>query len=250
MIEYSDIYMALKSSSDDLWNGLGDVQENIKLLNIFNLKQPISMLMAAYKYLSKEDFTKILKDTLIISFRYSVICGKNPNEVERTYNDIAVQISKTHKYNKSSLKKIYVEDDEFNAAFETKTFPENSRNNKIIKYILGKIERYNGGLRDVIIEGDADTIEHIYPQNPDEGWDNDSLDTYVYRLGNLCLLEKKLNKEIENKIYKEKIKAYSQSAFVMTKRIPERYTEWNQNSIYTRQKYMSGCAKSIWKIDF
>ncbi len=249
MIEYSDIYMALKSSSDELWNGLGEVQENIRLLNIFNLKQPISMLMAAYKCLSKEDFAKILKDALTISFRYSVICGKNPNEVERIYNEIAIQISKTHKYDKILLRKIYVEDDEFNAAFETKTFPENSRNNKIIKYILGKIERYSGGLRDVIIEGEADTIEHIYPQNPDEDWD-DALDTYVYRLGNLCLLEKKLNKDIENKIYNDKIEAYSQSAFETTKRIPERYTEWNQNSISARQKHMSVCAKSIWKIDF
>ncbi len=249
MIDYSDIYMALKDSSDELWTGLGDVQENIYLLNIFNLKQPVSMLMSAYKSLSNEDFIRILKDTVIIGFRYSVICGKNPNEVERIYNEIAMQISKEHRYTRDILKRIYVEDDEFNASFETKVFSESSRNNKIIKYILGKIERFKDGLNDITIEGEANTIEHIYPQNPDDSWD-DGLYAYTYRLGNLCLLEKNLNKDIKNLPYTEKVKAYCQSSFKTTKRIPELYTEWNQNSVLNRQKQMSVCAKGIWKIDF
>lgn len=247
MLKYSDIYMALKNATDELWHDTQDIQEYIYLLNMFGLKQPISMLMTAYINLPKEQFLKILKDSIVISFRYSVICGKNPNEVERVYNDVAMQITNEKMYSREVLKKIYIEDAEFNAAFETKIFPENSKNNKIIKYILGKIERYRGG-RTIDIENETDTIEHIYPQNPNDEWDDD-MNSFTYRLGNLCLLEKKLNKDIENQSYKVKKEAYKNSTFVTTASIAEHYSEWDQNNIHKRQKQMSKCAISIWKID-
>lgn len=250
MLQYSDVYMALKNFSDELWQNDQEIQENIYLLNTFNFKQPISMLMASYMNLPKDQFVRVLRDSIIISFRYSVICGKNPNEVERVYNDIAMQITRSKSYNRDSLKKIYVDDDEFIAAFETKVFPENSRNNKIIKYILGKYERFKGGLRDVSLESETDTIEHIYPQNPNDEWDCDDLGAFTYRLGNLCILEKKLNKDIENAQFEKKISAYRQSSFITTKSIADEFIRWDQNSIHRRQKQMGACAKSIWKIDF
>ncbi len=250
MLQYSDIYMALKKSSDELWQGNPEIQENINLLNIFGFRQPTSMLMAAYLNLSKEQFVRVLKDSIIISFRYSVICGKNPNEVERVYNDVAMQITHNKNYLRENLKKIYVEDDEFSVAFEAKKLPDNSKNNKIIKYILGKIERFKGGMRDVGLDSETDTIEHIYPQNPNDDWDDDEMNTFTYRLGNLCLLEKRLNKDIENQSYAIKLEAYRQSSFITTNSITENYSEWTQNSIHQRQKQMSICAKSLWKIDF
>ena len=249
MLQYSDIYMALKSSTDELWQNNQEIQENISLLNLFNLKQPISMLMAAYINLPQEQFVRVLKDSVIISFRYSVICSKNPNEVERVYNDVAMQITHDKNYIRETLKKIYVEDYEFNASFETKTLPENSKNNKIIKYILGKIERFKGG-RDIGLDNETDTIEHIYPQHPNDEWDDDDMNTFTYRLGNMCLLEKSLNKNIENRAYEVKLEAYKSSTFVTTSSIAEYYSDWTQNNIHKRQKQMSICAKSIWKIDF
>ena len=105
-------------------------------------------------------------------------------------------------------------------------------------------------MRDVGLDSETDTIEHIYPQNPNDEWDSDDMESFIYRLGNLCLLEKRLNKGIENQSYKTKIEAYKKSSFMTTKSISENYNEWSQNSIYQRQKQMSICAKSIWKIDF
>jgi hypothetical protein len=181
-----------------------------------------------------------------------VICGKNPNDIERIYNNMAIQITQDKKYDKVLLKDIYVDDNEFLPLFNHKIIVENSRNNKIIRYILGKIERFKGGLRDVNLSSETDTIEHILPQNPWEEWgeDNYDFDALVYRLGNLCLLEKNYNREIENKAYIDKIKVYRQSAFVTTKAIPEEYAFWNSESISKRQQQMGNCAKTIWKIDF
>lgn len=250
MLAYSDIYMALKNESDDIWNERDKVQEYVSLLNIFNLKQPISMLMAAYKYLSNEDFERVLCDAIVVSFRYNVICGKNPNDIEKVFNDIAIKISNNNTYDKNLLSKIYVNDNEFTVSFINKVFPENARNNKIIKYILGKYERFKGGLRDVSIVSELDTIEHIYPQHPNEEWNDDNLDSLIYRLGNMCLLEKKLNNNIGNKRYAEKVEVLNQSTFITTNSISSEYPEWVQQSIVDRQKQMAKCAKTIWKITF
>ena len=252
MISYSDVFMALRNATDELWQGNRDITDNIELLNIFNLKQPYSVLMAAYKCLDIQAFSKLLNDIIIVGFRYSVICGKNPNDIERVYNALAVQISSTKTYTKSNLKSVYVEDTEFVPAFDQKSMVDNSRNTKIIKYVLGKIERYNGGLRDVNDGSELDTIEHILPQNPGPEWgdDNYDFDSLIYRLGNMCLLEKKYNKDLQNASYDTKKAIYQESSFVTTSSIPTEYAAWDRNTINKRQQKMGKSAKGIWKIDF
>lgn len=251
MISYSDVFMALRNATDELWQGNREITDNIELLNIFNLKQPYSVLMAAYKCLDIQAFSKLLNDIIIVGFRYSVICGKNPNDIERVYNALAVQISSTKTYTKSNLKSVYVEDTEFVPAFDQKSMIDNSRNTKIIKYILGKIERYNGGLRDVNDGSELDTIEHILPQNPGPEWgdDNYDFDTLIYRLGNMCLLERKYNKDLQNASYDTKKAIYQESSFVTTSSIPTEYAAWDRNTINKRQQKMGKSAKGIWKID-
>lgn len=252
MLSYSDIYMALRNANDEFWQANANITKNIELLGFFNLKQPYSLLMAAYKSLDITTFARLLDNVIIIGFRYSVICGKNPNDVERIYNKIAIQVTEEKTYRKELLKEIYVDDNEFIPLFNHKQFVDNSRNNKIIKYILGKIERFKGGTRDVNFTSETDSIEHILPQNPNEEWgeDNYDFDALIYRLGNLCLLEKSYNTDIENKPFSEKIETYKKSAFETTRSIPTEYAEWNSDSINKRQQQMGNCAKSIWKIDF
>lgn len=252
MLGYSDVYMALKNPNDELWQGDRSLMENIELLNVFNLKQPYSLLMTAFKVLDQESFARLLNDVIVVGFRYSVICGKNPNDIERVYNSIAISIFSNKLYDRALLMPVYVTDHEFIPIFNQRSFVDNSRNNKIIKYILGKIERFKGGHHEISLLSELDTIEHILPQSPGEEWgdDNYDFDSLIYRLGNLCLLEKNINKEIENKPYSVKIQKYVESAFITTKSIPEHYSDWNRESINSRQIQMGACAKSIWKIDF
>ena len=249
---YSDIYMALHDANDELWHSHPDISKNIELLKIFGMKQPYSLLMASYKNLGVLEFSKVLNFIIIIGFRYSVICGKNPNEIERTYNNAAIFISNEKTFAINLLKDIYVADSEFVPVFSHKIFVDSTRNNKIIKYILGKYERFMGGARDVSLSSETDTIEHILPQNPGEEWgeDNYDFDALIYRLGNLCLLEKNFNRGIENNIYEEKIECFKKSAFKTTRCIPTDYLEWNSDSINRRQQQMGDCARTIWKIDF
>ncbi len=250
MQNYSDIYMALRNENDELWHGYPEIAKNIEIMKLFNIK-PYSLLMSAYKSLDINEFEKILNYVIIIGFRYSVICGKNPNEIERVYNRIANRISNERVFEKSMLKDVYIDDSEFLSSFNYKTFNYNTRNNKIIKYILAKYEKFKGGI-DVNFSSDVYTIEHILPQNPGKEWgdDNYDFDSLIYRLGNMCLLERNYNKDIGNDAYTKKVEIYNKSALTTTNTIPENYNEWNASYINQRQQQIGNCAKSIWEIVF
>lgn len=251
MLEYCDIYSALKDPNDNYWANNYHIPKMIEILNLLEVKQAYSLLMASNKYLTTKQFEGILKDIIAVSFRYSVICGKNPNYIEKVYNNIANTINSTRVYNKSMLEEVYVSDNEFVSVFNNKSFVDYSKANKKVRYILNEINIYNGGTNVDIYDFNT-TIEHILPQSPTKYWCDifDNIDFYIYRLGNMCLLEKSLNKDIANNSYEEKIDILSNSDFLETSTIPERYEEWNKQSLVSRQSQMGKIAKGIWKLQF
>ena len=252
MLASSDVYMALTNSNDELWNNDDNISENIELLNIFSLKQHCSVLMSAWKYLSVEDFRKTLRAIVIVCFRYSVIGDKNPNEIERVFNEIAIRISQTRSFDVHWLQKIYVEDADFYSAFKSKTFAVSSRNTKVVRYILAKLEYAYGHTAVIDYGDDKNSIEHILPQNPSENWglDRETADRLYVRLGNMCLLEYRKNDDSANLTYEEKKALYSSSSFTMSRSIPATYSIWNEKNINQRQGDMANKAKSIWALSF
>lgn len=248
LLRFSDIYMALTDENDDMWTDY-EIRENIALLNLFRLKQPFSLLMAAKAFLNESDFKAVLKKVVTLCFRYNVISDRNPNDQEVPFNQLAQHISSKHKVNFEFLHPIMVKDDEFETSFSEKSFPYNSRNAKIIKYILGKIEHFKGSSMKVKYDDDSVTIEHIYPRNPSEDWDIDDtkMQRLVFRLGNSCLLEKTLNRDIQNANFEEKKLSFTKSSYYYAKRISD-LEEWNENSIIRLQREMAKAAVSIWKL--
>lgn len=250
MQKYSDIYMALRNEHDELWHEYPEISKNIEIMKIFKIK-PYSLLMSAYKSLTIKEFEKILNYIIIIGFRYSIICGKNPNEIEKVYNRIANEIYQTKNFEKSQLEEVYVKDEEFLSSFNYKDF-NNTKNNKIIKYILAKYEKSKEGGISITLSDEQYTIEHILPQNPNEEWgeNNYNFDSLIYRLGNLCLLERKMNNDISNSPYDRKAKIYKNSNIKTTKEIPEQYSMWEASSINQRQQKIGKFAANYWKIEF
>ncbi|MCR5381504.1 MAG: DUF262 domain-containing HNH endonuclease family protein [Lentisphaeria bacterium] len=248
MLDFSDIYMALRDSNDETWTD-EEVRQDIALLNLFQIKQPYSMLMTAKKNLPDTDFKKLLHVTIILCFRYNIICDRNPNDQEGPFNNMAMLISHEKKMDMKLLASIMVEDAEFQHAFQEKLFPIR-RNAKLVRYILGLIEKFKGSNLDVQFDDETVTIEHILPQGYDDTWnvDENKADRLVNRLGNLCLLEPKLNKELQNKPFDIKAKIYSQSHYYYAKTIADEYPSWDENAICRRQAEMSKAAVSIWRL--
>lgn len=251
MVSYSEIYMALRDNNSEFWDDY-DLKKLVGLLNLFNLKQPYSALMAAYKFLSTDEFKSLLKNIINICFRYNVICDKNPNDQETPFNELAISISETHHADIGLLRRIYVDDETFVNAFQNCTMSDRGNNMQKVRYILGQIERYRGGISDVSYDRSSASIEHIMPQNYYERWDidHDIAERIVNRLGNMCLLEERYNRGLQNNTYPEKIKQYKESAYLTTKAIAEHFSQWDEDAVDRRQQRMSEVVASIWKVNF
>jgi uncharacterized protein with ParB-like and HNH nuclease domain len=253
--EHALLYAALNNPYDEFWNDFIDkarIPKHLEALKIFGVTQHIPLIMAVYRK-KRELMEKVLRIIVTITFRYNVIGKLNPNDLEKVYNRAAIKISEGKVTTLESifkeLKSIYVSDDNFVSDF-TYISINTRRNKKLAKYILVNIENYLSGSEYDYDRGEI-TIEHILPENPSTEWfdsfSEDEIENFVYRVGNLTLLESSKNRNIGNKPFPEKIEVYETSKFQLTKNI--NYDEWNKETITRRQKYLASLAKQIWRID-
>jgi uncharacterized protein with ParB-like and HNH nuclease domain len=252
LLETVDLYIALSDPNDDFWNEFKEVKDSLSELKMFQIKQTNSVLISAFKNLEKNQFIKLLKASVVISFRYNIIGGLNPNEQEEVYNSLALKINREKIFLNKDLEKIYVNDENFVSDFSSKQFKNTTRNHRIVKYIYSKIELYKYQ-NEISCDSDLYTIEHILPESADEIWggfSDEEINRSVYRLGNLTLLEKKLNREAGTLAFNEKVTFFNQSNCNITKVISEHYESWNEDKISARQKQLAKEAKSIWRLIF
>jgi uncharacterized protein with ParB-like and HNH nuclease domain len=253
---HAHIYAALRDPQADHWS---DPQRQfLQQLKMFNVRQPFPLLMAAHEAYSDQPngFERILRAVSVISFRYNVICNMQTNEQERVYNDVAMLVSNgtvSVKEALDGLKRVYPEDAHFKAAFSDKDLrTTSSRNKNVVRFILFQLEKHVGKA-DFDSESDKYNIEHILPEHPSEDWtdyDEHRDEKYIYRLGNMTLMEAGANRDVGNETYAAKRGAYEQSAFAITKKIAEEYKDWNPDKIASRQDWMARQATAIWRIDF
>ena len=253
MEEDIDTYMNLLSPESSHWPA--SHKEHARLLRLFSVRQPFPLILASYRRWQQQDIETLLQACVVISFRYNVIGGKSAGEQERVYTQLAVNVATgaagTLREVLTALISIYPNDELFRTTFTQKQLrTSQSRNYKVVRYILGEIERKEtGAVYD--FESESFTIEHILPQNPEEGWDaftDQEVETSRYRIGNMTLLETSWNKEIGNGDFASKKPIYSQSKFAITKRIASENAEWTPARIEEHQKWMAKQATSIWRI--
>jgi uncharacterized protein with ParB-like and HNH nuclease domain len=246
----ADKYLAIQNPEDELWREKPEIRKSLKELKLFQIRQTNSLFLAALTNLDLEQFKKLVKICSVISFRYNIIGGLNPNAQEEVYNTVALKIASTKSFSTIDFHGIYVSDINFENDFSTKEFKNTSRNHKIVKYILTQIERYQFNT-DIEYESDLYSVEHILPENADNNWGQFSFDEIgrsIYRIGNLTLLERKLNREADQKQYAEKIKFFEMSNSELTRAIAEHYQSWSEDKIAARQRELAKHAKGIWRI--
>jgi uncharacterized protein with ParB-like and HNH nuclease domain len=250
--DYSDLYVALGKADDEFWedfNNSNNIREYIRQLNLFRARQVYPALFSAYKTFNEKNFEKLLKLVTVISFRYVIVSGLNPNELETQYNSLAVGISKreikTPREAFNAVSSLYVSDDKFQQDFSLLSV---KRKKNIVKYILSKLEEDEGGSA----AEDSFSIEHVLPQEPTEDWLKDfsyrDIDKMIYRLGNMTPLEPSLNRRIDREPYTTKQETYVQSTYLTTKKIQAE--DWTADSIVMRQERMAKRAVHIWRIDY
>lgn len=254
----AELFAALGDSRHEYWMEHKGCQKYIRDLNLFRVRQMTPLLLAAWEKLSKADFERTLRLVSIIAFRYTIVSGLNPNDLEPAYHFAAKAVldgsATTPAAVFEKLRSIYVDDDKFKQDFATLEVPTSGQRKQLAKYVLCRLEE-DAGIRPCDHETDPATIEHILPENPTEPWEqtfpNDHWDVYINRLGNLTLLESNRNREVGNKTFEEKLPAYAGSAYALARQLPEEAPEqWTPELVEARQRRMAERAVHLWRSDF
>ena len=247
-----DTYLSMLYPDSSGWTG--DTKKQANLLRLFAVRQHLSTTISARRVLNDEDFEKFLRAIVVISFRYNVIGRQQAQQQERIYASVAQRISagelKSLGDILNAMRPIYISDRAFKTDFaEIEVDTKQTRNRRIVRYILTKIERQLSGLE---LDPDAESfnIEHILPQNPGDQWDFKDVEAVsaIYRLGNMTLLRKDDNREIDNTSFETKKSAFAASDFSITSAIPIDYADWNSDTLGARQATLANIASGIWRI--
>ncbi|WP_017324506.1 DUF262 domain-containing protein [Synechococcus sp. PCC 7336] len=250
---YSSLFIALGNPNDEFWIDRPESRQYVRELALFRVKQAYPALFAAYQKFSAEDYIRLLKLTSIISFRYSVVSGLNPNELESLYNSVAIKIASEEITRPRQvfeiLRPAYVADEKFQQDFSFLAISTKGKKKKLVRYILTKLEADRSSRVD---NEDSFSIEHILPESPSNEWrlnfTDDEIEDMVYRLGNLTPLEPNFNRRVGNDAYQAKQDVYAKSAYNLTQEIAAE--EWTPDSILNRQQDMAKRAIEIWRSDF
>lgn len=253
----ADLFDAIGDSSHAFWNDLPEAKEWIRELQLYRVRQMTPLLFAAWEKFSRTDFVRILKLVATISFRYTVVSGLNTNELEPIYHDAAKAIlseaAESPRDVYSILAPIYLDDTRFEANFSEFSVTTNGPRKRLARYILAKLETDAGHFCDP--EVDPSSVEHILPENPSVEWDEfipqNRWDEFTMRIGNLCLIEPSINREIGNQPFAIKLDGYRRSSYVLTSKIAdEAPEEWTIEQLQARQRRLARRAVHVWRSDF
>lgn len=252
--QYAPVYASLLHPYDEWWSQQDmeyrKVKKYLEGFELFNIKQPFTILMAAFYSFSPEEFVKLTQYLYILAIRYNVICHNSPNEQESAYNKLAIEIHArkhtraSHVKNCDVFKKLYPNDEEFFNAFEFHKMPSRQFSKKI-RFLLAEIENTLGHATDPI----KTTLEHVCPYHPEEHWNNyfgNGVNDIQDRLGNVILLEKD---ELKRASFEDKKRVYLKSHYPLAKQVAT-YDEWNLQSLNHYQSWLAKQAVATWKIAY
>lgn len=269
LVDSSRYYKNFIESSIDDWNDFYKGEElfdSIKSIDVMNVSQCYVLFLSLIR-----NFEKIKKkclDFFILvenfSFIYFFISKMPGNKVERQYSKIALEIEKAVKlpegqiltkinkiYDdlKSKLNEFKPDFELFDEKFNNIEYKDSIKAREEIRYILSKINNFDS-TGEHKIDFKNVNIEHILPRKPDQwGLTKKQVKSYVNKLGNLTLLLKKINSDIDNKPLLEKLPELSKSEINMTKQLVEKLKKqkkWEKGDI--EKRHIEFSKKSYYEV--
>jgi hypothetical protein len=253
--EAAETYLALSDPNDAMWVGDKVAEQCVRELTLFGVDQFKALVLAAQRIERRQlDLVKLLRLCVVLTMRATIIGHRNTADVLRAYQSAIKAVVEGRATSIKSIfvavQSLYPSDEEFASQFETIQMPTSGARKKLVKYILCSLEPSFGGTEQDY-ETSPLTIEHILPENPNDDWasfSGEDRERFVYRLGNLTLLEPALNREGGSSSYERKRILYGRSASKMTAAIAA--PEWSPVAVRERQADLARKAAQRWRLDF
>ena len=250
-------FLAILNPSHIFWNDFSDTtKEVVKTFIDLGLYQNRPLLLAVLNQFDKKEIEQAFGLILSWGIR-NLITGSTPlGTLEREFSGLAKKINDGIIKNTKELftyaKNLIPNDSEFKEKFAIATVSKNV----IATYYLIKLEEYFSSSHELtpIRNFDRVNLEHILPQKYTKDlakiwpyFNEEDHATYHKKIGNLTLLNTKINSNLKNISFDFKKEEYNKSRLEITKNI-NAYKNWNPESIKDRQYRFAEAALEIWKI--
>ena len=231
-------------------------------LKLFRVSQCNPLLLnAVQRFKSAKDIARTFRIVANFSFRYFIIGNQSPGNLELEVAKIAYEIRSgtiTDPQGIADAFRALSPDASFRSDFSLATMPKSKA--KIARYTLARITNHlrrqtkKSGVEE-IVNPDAKQVnlEHILPQSFGPAWRSEfstGIDPaeFVFRIGNLTLLTRKMNDDAGNASFSEKQRlALSTSALAINERF-RGVKGWGDKEIEQRQTEMAKIAVEVWTL--
>lgn len=253
-------YEALRNSDDQYWSPLPvDVRDEIIAHRRFRIEAPFAMYLAAMRNWRPKNYLKLIKDSTSWSIRATLAGVMGTGSAEKHYGEVARLINEKKLNTVDDVKdwflsKTFVPNDH---TFGLAIRAVNDSNTTKVKYLLARIEfeMWKEKALDVesfpAWESKSVTVEHIIPRSRNIVVDSDNSNSELKELhvslANLTLLERTRNNSAADSDFSEKVAAYRDSNFVMTKALGE-LTEFSDKEISERMNEIVRYALKAWPL--
>lgn len=251
-----DLYLALINDNSSIWdNYSNECKDYIKTLNYLELKQFRPLALAILKNFEKNEIKKTLK--LIVSWMVrNLIVGSRSGAMEESFAKNATEITNkkitTASQIKNTLKDLVPQDKEFKDAFGIATVNKE----KLARYYLSAIENFKSGgnMPELLVNSNPDSVnlEHILPKKPGSKYPSfnaEQHESYLKRIGNLTIMNTKLNNEQKSSKFTNKKTEYKKSKIEITKALAEYEGDWKPEYIEKRQNDLADLAVKTWSLN-
>jgi hypothetical protein len=228
----------------------GEVQQNLKALRTLKFNASYPLLFSASRRLTEAENKNLIKALTSLVVRHNVICGLDRAKIESNVYATAKLLADGGDYSAAlnSLRTISPSDVQFNSSFNQLSFSKSEHSTA--RYLLTCLDSKMGATQEVTVAGaDQVHVEHIYPQTPPAEHRWSSHDRHVRLLGNLTLLDRRLNESIKNADFAiKKANAYTGSRLEITKALLA-LPSWSPEAVIARQVQLRDLARDIWPAD-
>ena len=251
------LYVAIFNPEHEKWNSYPDsMRRAIQTLNLFNIRPFRPLMLAVSAKFNGKEAAAAFQALVIWGVRLILASSTRSGSVEQplaaaAQSVFAGEIATAAKL-KARLAGVIPADEPFKRAVEAATVSKIS----LARYYLRSLEMTakDEATPWFILNDDKQTInlEHVLPVKPDDSWNRffpnqDTMQAYVRRLGNMVLLLAKSNADLANGDFETKKIAYAASPYELTRQIST-VDDWTEAQIVERQKGLAELALRAWPL--
>lgn len=256
----SFVYSKILNAKNNADNRIERLYYKINKLKINRIKP---MLLSAHSRFKENEVNHFKCLNLIngFLFRFKIVNSNSPDNLQTKVNEISIKL-RENSFEIANLKQ-YLNDEKLGIKNEQilTTLKNMEIKVTIRKFLFLEIENYirkNIGNPTELIESCVD-IEHILPESSIHlknytKFDKETHRNNFWRLGNLLLIKKKLNKKLDGKAFKEKIQILNENTndFEVVKNFLKYNStkdDWDENLIQNRSLHISNKILEVYSIN-